>query len=235
MGGRGTEPPEAHSGPLRSLEILPLVPTPGWEARSPSSWAGRCVDRAPDPPLTVPLPITAASAAVTPSGLGASGPCLPYIHRTILYQTCKPSGMLRALHFYEILGSVIVRQTQGLVTNSPPFADAKASPRDAWSPRGWPSSGAVEIDEDSMHPGEINALELRGQDCGASGGSAARALSPGEPAALPHSTWRWGVGWGMAHSALPPAQLGSHLVSGKDRCLSPERRHRVTQGPDSVT
>lgn len=178
MGGRGTEPPEAHSGPLRPLEILPLVPTPGWQACSPSSWAAQCVYRAPGPPLTVPPPITAASAAVTPSGLGASGPHLPYICQTILYQTCKPSGMLRALNFYEILGSVIVRQTPGLVTNSPPFNDTKASPRDAWSPRGWPSSGAVEIDEDSMHPGEINALELRGQDCGASGGSAGKGAQP---------------------------------------------------------
>lgn len=123
-------------------------------------------------------PITAESAALTPRVLGASGPHLPYICRTILYQTCKPSGMLRALNFYEILGSVIVRQTQGLVTNSSPFSDAKASPRDAWSPRSRPSLGAVEIDEDSTHPREINALELQGQDCRAWGRSAGKGAQP---------------------------------------------------------
>ena len=57
-------------------------------------------------------PITTESAAMTPRVLRASGPHLPYICRTILYQTCKPSGMLQALNFYEILGSVIVRQTE---------------------------------------------------------------------------------------------------------------------------
>lgn len=56
----------------------------------------------------------------------------PYICQTILYQTCKPSGMLWALNFYEILGPVIVRQTEELVTNSSPLADAKASQHDAW-------------------------------------------------------------------------------------------------------
>ena len=154
----------------------------------------------------VPPPIIAESAALTLSVLGASGPHLPYLCRTILYQTCKPSGMLRALNFYEILGPVIVRQTQGLVTNFSPFTDATASPRDAWSPRGRPSLGAVEIDEDSTHPREINALELQGQDCRALWGAVqARALSPGEPAAFPHSTQCQGVGWGLAHRALPPA------------------------------
>lgn len=160
---------------------------------------------------------------------------LPYICWTILYQTCKPSGMLRALNFYEILGSVIVRQTQGLVTNSPPFTDAKASPRDAWSPRGRPSSGAVEIDEDSRHPGEINALELRGQDCGALRVGAGKGAQP-RGACCPSSlnlASGGGVGGGTQHP--PSAQLGSHLVSGKDRCLSPGGRHHVTQGPDSVT
>lgn len=39
-------------------------------------------------------------------------PCVPRICHTILYQTCKPSGMLWALNFYEILGSLIVRQTR---------------------------------------------------------------------------------------------------------------------------
>lgn len=183
----------------------------------------------------VPPPITAESAALTPSVLGASGPHLPYICRTILYQTCKPSGMLRALNFYEILGSVIVRQTQGLVTNSFPFTDAKASPRDAWSPRGRPSLGAVEIDEDSTHPREINALELRGQDCGAWGRSAGKGAQP-RGACCPSSFTRCrGVGWGLAHRALPPAQLGSHLMSRKDRRLSPGGCHHVTQGPDSLT
>lgn len=153
----------------------------------------------------VPPPITAESAALTPSVLGASGPHLPYICRTILYQTCKPSGMLRALNFYEILGSVIVRQTQGLVTNSFPFTDAKASPRDAWSPRGRPSLGAVEIDEDSTHPREINALELGDRTAGHGGAVQARALSPREPAALPHSpgVGGWGGGWHTEPSLLP--------------------------------
>lgn len=35
-------------------------------------------------------PITTESTAMTPQVLGASGPRLPYICRTILYQTCKP-------------------------------------------------------------------------------------------------------------------------------------------------
>ncbi|KAB0403502.1 hypothetical protein E2I00_008956, partial [Balaenoptera physalus] len=39
---------------------------------------------------------------------------------------------------------------QRLVTNSSPLTDTRASLRDAWFPHGWPSSGAVEIDEDGL-------------------------------------------------------------------------------------
>lgn len=44
----------------------------------------------------------------------------PSICWPILYQDCKPSGMLQALNFHEILGPLIVRQTEGLMTNSSP-------------------------------------------------------------------------------------------------------------------
>lgn len=47
------------------------------------------------------------------------------------------------------------------MTNSSPLTDAKASQHDAWFPRDRPSSGAVEIDEDSTYPGEINTQELQ--------------------------------------------------------------------------
>lgn len=106
--------------------------------------------------------VTAESPLLTPKMLRASCPQLPCICHTIFYQTCKPSGMLQALNFYEILGPVIIRQTEKLVTDSSPLADAKASQHDAWFPQGQPSSGAVEIDEDGTYPGEISMQEQWG-------------------------------------------------------------------------
>lgn len=67
-------------------------------------------------------PVTALTPAVLRPPVPAS---LPLSHHPL--SDCKPLGMLRALNFYEILGSVTVRQTEGLVTNASPLADAKAS------------------------------------------------------------------------------------------------------------
>lgn len=83
--------------------ILPLIPHCRLQAGSPScwsrglSWEGRSVsaDLAGKPPASLWAPsVTMESPALTPRMLGASCPRLPYICRTILYQTCKPSGML---------------------------------------------------------------------------------------------------------------------------------------------
>lgn len=66
--------------------------------------------------------------------MGAFCLCLPCLSQTILYQNCKPLGLLWALNFYELLGSVIVRLIEGLVTNSSTLVDTKASQHDARFP-----------------------------------------------------------------------------------------------------
>lgn len=144
-------------------------------------------------------------------------PHLPYICQTIFYQTCKPSGTLWALNFYEIWGPVIVRQTEELVTNSSPLADAEASRLDAWFPRGRPSSGAGEIDEDGPSPGETDTPKQREQ-----------ALSPWEP--LPHPSCP--EGW---HKAVLLAWPGPSDASVEGKSCITRGCHRVAQCPDSVT
>lgn len=125
--------------------------------------------------------------------------------------------MLWAVNFYEISGPVIVRQTEELVTNSSPLAAAKASQRDAWFPRGRPSSGAVEIDEDGTYPGETNTPQRRGQ-----------ALSPGDPLPRPADPER-------QRRALLPARPDSSNVSVEGKPFIMRGCHHATQGLDSVT
>lgn len=144
-------------------------------------------------------------------------PHLPCICQTIFYQTCKPSGTLWALNFYEISGPVIVRQTEELVTNFSPLADAEASRLDAWFPRGRPSSRAGEIDEDGPSPGETDTPKQRGQ-----------ALSPRKP--LPHPSCP--EGW---HKAVLPAWPDSSDSSVEGKPCITRGCHRVAQCPDSVT
>lgn len=63
--------------------------------------------------------------------------------------------MLEALNFHEILGPLIVRQTEGLMTNSSPLTDTGTSLnmmhsfREAGHQRG---GVCAEIDEDNTHP-----------------------------------------------------------------------------------
>lgn len=86
----------------------------------------------------------------------------PRVCWPILYQACKPSGMLQALNFHEISGPLIVRQTEGWVTNSPLFPDTNASLNmmHSFHEAGRRGEGVcAEIDEDSTHSGEINMQE----------------------------------------------------------------------------
>lgn len=70
--------------------------------------------------------------------------------------------MLQALNFHEISGLLIVRQTEGLVTNSSPFTDTSSSLNMMHSFREAGRRGegvCTEIDEDSTHSGKINMQE----------------------------------------------------------------------------
>lgn len=156
----------AHSPRQPSLEILHLLQHSKMAGNRGLVWDGFGMSADPTQaslPLGLLLvawspSITAKSPALALRMRGASPP-LPCICHTVLYQTCKPLGVLWALNFYEILGPVIVRQTEGLVTDSSFLADAKASQHDAWFPRGQPSSVTVEINEDGTYPGKINTQE----------------------------------------------------------------------------
>lgn len=73
------------------------------------------------------------------------------IHLTILYHNCKLSGVLWALHFHEILGHVIVKRMEELMTNfsSCPGSGAGLSMMHGDS-NVCSHQGAGKIDEDSI-------------------------------------------------------------------------------------
>lgn len=86
----------------------------------------------------------------------------PRVCWPILYRACKLSGMLQTLNFHEILGPLIVRQTEGLVTNSSPFTDTSASLNmmHSFHEAGRHGEGVcAEIDGNSTHSGKINMQE----------------------------------------------------------------------------
>lgn len=81
------------------------------------------------------------------------------IHLTVLYHTCKLSGVLWALHFHEILGCVIVRWTEEFMTNSSFCAGSEAG----FSMMHGDSNlcnhlGAGKIDEDSISGKDKHAV-----------------------------------------------------------------------------
>lgn len=131
------------------------------------------------------------------------------IHLTILYHNCKPSGVLWALHFHEILGCVIVKRTEELMTNSSFCSGSEAGFSMMHGDSNMRSHlGAGKIDEDSIS-GKVCAdysmfIRAKRHLSGALG------LGAHQRSSRKHVTWKKTLIW------PPPRLIRPHAPNPKE-------------------